>query len=235
MSTCVLGKVTIDGDGKEVALDGLDFSGGGYVVVTNAASVTIRNCRVFGLDDMGGGNHWLTIAGGGKVLVTIEQCFFGRNPDGVYNLLEMDAQLMDGSRISGNYFATGCCSHNTVCIYGADEGAKICVDENVFEESSGTVRVGVKGSPHCSISMSDNSVIASKWGEEERWHGLCCVQPFKKLTETFANMGIELSGNELPYGQAIYGYSGKDDTVLDKSTAPKVTVDGSPVELVVYH
>ena len=42
--------LTIDGAGKEVVLDGLDFTENGYVKVLNAKSVLIQNCRVYGLN-----------------------------------------------------------------------------------------------------------------------------------------------------------------------------------------
>lgn len=235
MSTCITKKVIINGDGKDVILDGLDFTGDGYLEIRKAASVIVRNCRVFGLNAPNSRNFWLKINGDIPVRVQIEHCYFGKNPAKVYNLLEMNAALMDGSCFSDNYFAADCCSHNTVNIYGAEDEASIHVDRNVFEESAGTIRIGVKKAPTCHIEMCDNKVDANKPGESSMWYGLCCIQPYGTETETFANMTIVLDGNELPSEQIIYGYSGSKDTRLEESNMPTVTVDGEPATLTIYH
>lgn len=235
MSTCITKKVIINGDGKDIILDGLDFTADGYLEIRKAASVIVRNCRVFGLNAPNSRNYWLKINGDIPVFVKIEHCYFGQNPAKVYNLFEMSATLMDGSCFTDNYFAIGCCSHNAVCIYGADDEATIHVDRNVFEESAGTIRIGVKKSPVCSIEMCDNKVEANKQGESAMWRGLCCIQPYGTETETFANMTIVLDGNELPCEQIIYGYSGSKDTRLDVSNMPTVTVDGEPASPTIYH
>lgn len=235
MSTCITKKVIINGEGKDIILDGLDFTGDGYLEIRKAASVILRNCRVYGLNAPNSRNYWLKINGDIPVRIQIEHCYFGKNPAKVYNLFEMNAALMDGSGITDNYFTAGCCSHNTVNIYGADDEATIHVDRNIFEESAGTVCISVKKAPVCSIEICGNRVDANKQDKSEMWYGLCCIQPFATETETFANMTVILDGNELPCEQIIYGYSGSNDTRLDETSAPTVTIDGEPASLTVYH
>lgn len=235
MGTHIKQKMTIDGAGKTVAIDGMDFTADGCLEIRNAKSVTVRNCRVFGINTPNARNYWLRIDNDIPAAVRIEHCYFGKNPAKMYNLLEMSAELSDGSLFSNNYFAAGCCAHNTINIYGAGEGADIRVDGNVFEESAGTIRIGVKKAPSCRIEISGNKVEANKPDEGAMWQGLCCIQPYRKLTETFANMTIALDGNVVPCEQIIYAYSGEGDTLLDDGNMPTVTIDGKPAKVTIYH
>ena len=46
--------VTINAPGKDIVFDGFDFTDHGYIRILGAGSVTIRNCRIYGLDTTGG-------------------------------------------------------------------------------------------------------------------------------------------------------------------------------------
>ncbi len=235
MSTSITKKVTINGEGKNIILDGLDFTADGCLEVRQAASLVVRNCRVFGLNAPNSRNYWLKIIGDIPVCVQIEHCYFGKNPAKLYNLFEMAATLQDGSHMDDNYFAAGCCAHSVMGIYGAEEEATIHIDRNVFEESAGAIQISVKHAPRCSFEICANKVEANKTGESEMWYGLCCIQPCGTDTETFANMTILFDGNELPCEQIAYGYSDSKDTRLENENMPAVTVNGEAAVLPIYH
>lgn len=238
MATVISEKLTINGAGADVVLDGFDFTANGYVEIKHASSVTIRNCRVYGMNvDGAAKNYWLRIYNDIPVKLVVEHSFFGDNlgeSGKMYNLIEPTAQLMDGSSISDNYFTAGCCTHNVINVYGCTEGAAIDINRNVIEMTAGGIRVGVKGEPSCRICIRDNQVLAGNPAYEDCWQGLVTVQPYNQKTTSFANMTIVMSGNELPGEQAIYAYYGTKDLVLTDDVMPKLIVDGKHANLTVY-
>lgn len=231
--------LTIDGAGKTVVLDGFDFTENGYVKILNAEDVVVRNCRVYGLNvEDAKKNYWLKAESSSPVKIEVKNCFFGDSigsNGNMYNLIEPHVVLSDGSSFSENYFTAKCCIHNTINLYGAAEGAKILVNENVFESSAGTVRIGVQGVPHCTIEVSRNKVLANNEMYTEADFGIVTVQPYGKQTETFENMTVLMDGNSCPSEQLIYGYSGQQDTVLTDENMPKIYVNGELIHAPIYH
>lgn len=231
--------LTINGAGKSVVLDGFDFTGNGFVKILNAASVEIRNCRVYGLNvEKAPKNYWLHVNSSAPLKLTIERCYFGANPGvqgALYNLIEPNVVLADGTSISNNYFAKKCCTHNTINLYGAAESSCINVSSNVFELSAGTIRIGVKGQPTCTIAMDGNVIHKHDSAYALDYAGLVTVQPYGKQTLSFANMTINMNGNEAPTEQIIYGYSGSNDTALTDALMPTICIDGTEVTAPIYH
>lgn len=232
--------LTVDGGGKDVVFDGLDFTQDGYVSIVNAKSVAFRNCRVYGLNTGASEkNYWLMAKVSEPIKLTIANCFFGASTEeggnSVYNLIEPHAFLLDGSCVDENYFAEGCCTHNAVNIYGAQDEANISVSHNVFEVSAGTIRLGMKGSPVCVIEISENKILANDTRYTEADYGLVTVQPFGKETKTFAGTTVTMNGNTCPSEQLIYGYSGKADTPLTAENMPVILVDGEKLEAPIYN
>lgn len=231
--------LTINGAGKHVVLDGFDFTADGYVKVLNAACVEIRNCRVYDLNvENAKKNYWLKVDSSAPLKLIVENCFFGDNSgvQGVsYNLIEPNVNLADGSSFSNNYFARKCCTHNTINLYGAVENATITVSGNVFEASAGTVRIGVKGQPICTILMDGNVIKNHDSAYSVDYAGLVTVQPYGKQTTSFANMAIYMSNTKVPTEQLVYGYSGTNDTELTVARMPKVYVDGQQISVPIYY
>ena len=125
MATIISEKLTINGEGSNVVLDGFDFTGNGYVDVKNASAVTIKNCRVYGMNLAGATkNYWLHIYNDIPAKLVVENNFFGSNPTSgsnkMYNLIEPNAKLKNGSSVSDNYFVSDCCCHNFMNIYGCE-------------------------------------------------------------------------------------------------------------------
>lgn len=232
--------LTIDGVGKDVVFDGFDFTEDGFVKVLNAGSVTFRNCRVYGLNVSGAAkNYWLRVDSSDPVKIVVEHCFFGDNPTvedcKLYNLIEPHAVMKDGSGVCENYFTKDVCTHNTVNVYAAEENAGIAINDNVFEMSAGTIRIGVQGEPVCVIDIDRNKVLANNPAYADEDQGLVTVQPYAKKTSTFANMTVNMNGNVCPADQLIYGYSGKNDTVLTADNMPSIYINGEKIEAPIYH
>nr|DAU64839.1 MAG TPA: Polysaccharide Lyase Family 6 enzyme, LYASE [Caudoviricetes sp.] len=238
MATVISEKLTINGVGSEVVLDGFDFTGNGYVEVKNASAVTIKNCRIYGIVPEAAKSFWLHVYNDIPVKLVVENCFFGNNPasgsNKMYNLIEPTAQFMDGSSISNNYFAADCCTHNIINVYGAVDNSEININGNVVEMTAGGVRIGVKGDKTCSINVRNNKVLAENPAYTAEDQGLVTIQPYNKSTTSFAKMTIAMSGNELPCDQIIYaGYTSKD-TVLNSETMPKVIINGKVANVTIY-
>ena len=223
---------TVDNAEADVVLDGVDFTENGYIVVNNAKSVTIKNARFYGLADTAAKTYPIKISSTNSVKVDIQNCYFGDSPAGttgqVYNIIEPNAPMKDGSVISNNYFTRGALSHNCISVYQVEEGATIRIENNTFGFSDGTVRIGVQGSPACTFEINNNTVLEIDEGNPT-YQGLVLVQPYGKQTATFANMVINMANNTMPCEQQIYTYYGTNDLVLTRENLPQITVDGENV------
>lgn len=228
-STIISKRLTINGDAGAVVLDGLDFTGDGYIDVYGCTSLTIKNCRIYNLTATAAKMYWLHVYNDIELKIVVENCFFGnslKNDVGqVYNMLEPTAKLSTGSSFSKNYWKKECCSHNFINIYGATDNAQIDVNENVFEFCETGIRIGVKGEPACKISLKNNKILSVNT-EDPTWAGLALVQPYGKATTTFANMEVELEGNTTITERQFIAYYNDNDLILTKSNLPKVTIDG---------
>ena len=225
-------KVTINAPGEDIVFDGLDFTGNGFVTILAANSVTLKNCRVYGLANTGvSGQAFIDSKNCPEVKVIIENCFMGDNAN-VYNHINLDAFLKDGSSFSENYFTLDSCTHNHMSFYNVAEKALIKICENVIENRDGGVRLGQRGNVECTFNISKNEII----GEPvEPWVGFVCVQPSNMLTESFAKCTINMNGNKYGADRMIYGYSGSKDTMLDETNAPTVFIDGVETVLEIMH
>jgi len=238
MATVISEKLTINGTGAEVVLDGFDFTGNGYVDVKNASSVVIKNCRVYGMNCEGAvKNYWLRIYNDIPVKLVVENNFFGDNAGingKMYNLIEPNAQLMNGSSISNNYFTSGCCIHNIINVYGTIDNGLININGNVIEMTAGGIRLGVKGNKVCTINIRNNKVLATNPAYTDEDQGLVTIQPYNKETTSFAKITVVMSDNELPCEQIIYGGYTAKDTVLNDETMPKIIINGKIANVTIY-
>lgn len=238
MATVISDKLTINGEGSDVVLDGFDFTSNGYVDIKNAFSVVIKNCRVYGMNCEGATkNYWLRIYNDIPVKLIVENNFFGDNAGvngKMYNLIEPTAQFMNGSSISNNYFTAGCCTHNIINVYGAVDNSEININGNIVEMTAGGIRIGVKGDKTCTINVRNNKVLATNPTYTDEDQGLVTIQPYGTQTTSFSKMTIAVSGNELPCEQIVYAGYGSQDTVLTDETMPKVIMDGKVSNVTIY-
>lgn len=232
MATKITQPITIDGAGKAVVIDGFDFTETGYVRVLNADEVTITNCRIYNLskdpDSTTSKGYWFKTTGDKETKLTITNCFFGSNAGTIYNTLELNTKLKNGSSISNNYFVEDSCTHNHINIYGAAKNAIIGINNNTFELTGG-VRIGIKGEPACTLNFKDNTVIKTT---DDDWAGLICIQPYGKQTTSFKNMIVNINNLTIPSKQVAYYYVGGADTPLPtQESRGKVYVDGALTEI----
>ena len=240
MATVISEKLTINGAGSEVVLDGLDFTGNGYVDVKNASAVTIKNCRVYGMNLAGATkNYWLHIYNDIPAKLVVENNFFGSNPTSgsnkMYNLIEPNAKLKNGSSVSDNYFVSDCCCHNFMNIYGCENNSVVNINNNVIEMTAAGLRIGVQGEPVCTINTKNNKVLAINPAYSDADQGLITIQGYGFQTSTFENMTVIMSGNELPCEQVAYGWYDSGSLVLTDENMPKVILNGKVVNLPIYH
>lgn len=232
VSTKITEKMIIDAAGKDIVLNGLDFTKNGYVEIKNANSVVIKNCRVYKLNaEDNPKNYWLKILGDIPVKLAILYSFFGNNPGTngqVYNLFEMNAKLKSNSSISHNWFTKDCCTHNSINIYGAEEGAGLYINDNYLADADKSIRIGIKGEPKCSIVARDNEInVVDPTPENLEWTNLALVQPYGKQTTSFGNLKIVMANNKFSadVAEPVVAYFGGGDTPLSAESVAKATLD----------
>lgn len=227
MSTVFTKPVVINAPEKDVVFNGVDFTKDALITITAAKSVTIKNCRFYGLAPtkkaMG-----VTI-NASEVKLTVEGCFFGLNGDKLYNFFEMYGKLADGSSISRNYFVWGCCSHNEVNIYNVVDGATVNVNSNYI----GSIRIGPKGAPeNVKINIKSNEYNLNDNPDPE-WPGLIVIQPYATQTTSFNGVTIDVDGTKtaLAAEKLAYIYAGAKDTKFNWQTNyPVLYMNGKLVE-----
>lgn len=238
LTTRITEKMIINADGKDIVLNGLDFTENGYLEIINANSVVVKNCRIYKLNcEDSPKNYWLKVIGDKPLQLKVLNSFFGANPGTngkLYNLLEVNAKLKSKSAFSSNYFVNGACSHNTVNIYGADEGASISVNNNYFGNADGSIRIGVKGEPVCTIVAQNNEYNCPA---ESEYNNYVFFEPYGKETTTFANMKVIATNNKfIGTGADPYlAWSGSNDTLLSRESSPKLTADGKETTIPIMY
>lgn len=227
MSTVFTKPVVINAPEKDVVFNGVDFTKDALITITAAKSVTIKNCRFYGLTPtkkaMG------VTVNANDVKLVVEGCFFGLNDDKLYNFFEMYGKLADGSSISRNYFVWGCCSHNQVNIYNVMDDANINVNSNHI----GSIRIGTKGAPkNIKINIKNNEYNLNDNTDPE-WPGMICIQPYGSQTESFNGVTIDVNGTKtalVPEKIAYIYASGKDTRFNWQTNYPILYMNGKLVE-----
>ena len=160
----------------------------------------------------------------------IEGNTFEDEPKSSYNLIDIYAQLMDGSSISNNEFSANSCRHNSISLYGLDNDAEVKICENHAELSINMVRIGFKGTPKGTVYMERNSYDATD--ETPEYQGLFLVQPYGNKTLSFAGVNIHVVDTTYPAGTQLgYIYAGDKDTPWTDDNKPAIYVDGQKVEV----
>lgn len=232
MATKFTQLVTVNAPSKDVVFNGVDFTKDALVKIVSAASVTFKNCRFYGLNPNAAKTFGLIANSGSALKLVIENCFFGDNPavdtNVLYNLMELNAAVSDGTSVSNNYFTKACCTHNQINMYDAGEEAIIKINGNYTEYSANMVRLGLKGSPKCTIMMENNTYLTTDASENGDYAGLCLIQPYSSSTVSFNDMVVKMNKtvNRSGDDQLIYIYAAGTDTKFNKETNyPKVYID----------
>lgn len=227
MSTVFTKPVVINAPEKDVVFNGVDFTKDALIKITAAKSVTIKNCRFYGLTPtkkaMG-----ITL-GSDNVKLVVEGCFFGVNNDKLYNFFELYGKLADGSSISRNYFVAKCCTHNQVNIYNVMDDATINVNSNYMA----SIRIGPKGAPqNIKINVKSNEYNVIDTSDPD-WINMVIIQPYSDQTKSFNGVTINVDGTKtsVPDNKLVYIYAGGKDTKFNWQTNyPVLYLNGKLVE-----
>ena len=238
--TVLKGKLTISDD-TSVLLQGLTLTESSLVTIGKASGVTIKNCKILGFTLTATKNYgimgsWDKREDTKGCVLKIEGCYFGSNPtDGsnkLYNLLELQTKLANGSYIKDCYFKKEACTHNAINLYDVMDDCEILIENNHFEYSANAIRVGFINAPQNVIVRCINNIYDATDTNDPEWAGLIFVQPYVKQTTDFSGVTIYLDGTKNNSGvdQLGYIYCGPSDTLLDEDTLPRIYVDNETAE-----
>ena len=157
--------------------------------------------------------------------IVFDNNYFGENP-GLYNLMELNCAVKDGSSISNNTFVKGAASHNFINLYQLDDNATINIDGNSFDCSANTnpIRIAARDvvdangshAPHnVIINIRNNTFSATDWDPE--WAGILFFQPYDNLTSDFSGISVNLSGNVNNSNQNQLFYFYIDNTLTTRN------------------
>lgn len=229
--TVISGKINVS-DGNVMELDGVTLTGDAAVSVLKSKNVALTNCKF--VDVVPTAKKSYLVKGDKQeepAKLIIENCFFGDNveTDGMayYNLFELNTVLADGSRISNNYFAKACCNHNLINVYNVAEGATVEISNNHFEYSGNAIRIGIIGEPECTINVFDNSYDETDPYNNGEYAGLLLIQSYGQATTSWNNCKINIDRTKHNDNMQVwYTYTGGNDTPINETNCPTVTVDG---------
>lgn len=226
--TIIDGTLNIEGN-SDVVLSGLTFTENALINTSNQGTLTLSNCKILGMEADAAKSYLIKNFKADPLKLTVENCYFGTNaPNSVgniYNGLELNCALKDGSSISNNYFAAGACTHNAINIYDVEDGATIYINGNHFEYSGNAIRIGIKGEPECTIVCDGNSYDATDSYVD--YAGLLLVQPYDTQTTSFANCTIKINNTtHNDDNQVYYLYAGAGDMQFTNSNKPTIIVNG---------
>ena len=232
--TVLTDKITV-GSGTKIKLTGLTITGNALLKLNNASEVELKNCIITDLKSDGvGEGYGLLFGGNTKTKLTVKGCYFGNyNTDEagkkIYNLLEINSALEDGSEISDNYFADKASTNNSICVYDVTNNAIITIANNIWEKSANGIRIGVKGEPTCTFNIIDNTYYSTETNIPE-YAGLLLIQPYGEVTTSMANMTVNISGTTHSDDlQVWYKYDEGTSMKFTEYTIPTVIVDGETV------
>ena len=172
--------------------------------------------------------------------IVFDNNYFGENP-GIYNLMELNCAVKDGSSISNNTFVKGAASHNFINLYQLDDNATINIDGNNFDCGPDTnpIRIaarnvevdGVKHAPkNVVVNIRNNTYTGDI--QYPDWAGILFFQPYGTDTSDFSGITVNISGTVTDIEQLVYYYAGVNDAQLldeDGSKMPNVYINGNKV------
>ena len=137
--------------------------------------------------------------------VVFNNNYFGDNP-GIYNLMELNCAVSNGSSFIGNTFTRGAASHNFINLYQIADGATINIDNNNFDcgPETNPIRIAARDIPDPEtgelraprdvvVNIRNNTYTGQI--EDPEYAGILFFQPFDRLTSDFSGITVNLSGN----------------------------------------
>lgn len=218
------------GEGATAIVDGVTLTPNAPVTISGSADLTMRNSRIVDREPDAAKSFIIkSTSFDNKIKLNISGMYFGNNPTNetgnVYNGLELQATLQDGSVIENCYFAKDCLTHNHINIYGVEDGATIYIRNNHFECSKNAIRIGIVGEPTCTIVMEGNSY--DETDSDPAWAGLLLIQPYNTRTTSFKNLTVIMNNTTHPDdGQLYYLYAQPTDMQFTEDNVPTIIIDG---------
>ena len=214
-------------EGASITLRGVTLTKDSRIEAKTGSTVTLENCIVKDMNPYQAKSYLVLPKGTEPLKIVVKGCFFGNNAKTdagkFYNCFELAQRLADGTEISDNYFEEEVCSNNAICIYDAEDNARISICNNVFEYSGNAIRVGTKGDVKCEIIIKNNTYL--KTDSNAEYAGLLLVQPYGAATTNMSNVKISLIGNKHNDKlQLYYLYSAGKDMPFTEENKPVITV-----------
>ena len=173
--------------------------------------------------------------------VVFNNNYFGDNP-GIYNLMELNCAVSNGSSFVGNTFTRGSASHNFINLYQIADGATINIDNNNFDCGPDTnpIRIAARNIPDPEtgelrgprdvvVNIRNNTYTGQI--DYPDYAGILFFQPYGHDTSDFSGITVNISGTVTDIKQLVYYYAGptKDAQLLDEtgSKMPHVFINGT--------
>ena len=227
----IAGAITLSPN-VELELNGLVLSEKAFLSVGSASNVTIKNCIVIGLTPAAKKSCFIMTGSGTPLKLILENNYFGPfvpgENTGIWNFVNIDCTLVNGSKISGNYFEKGYNNNDGISIYNVENGAVIEISDNTWEFSGNGVRLGIKGNPTAMFNIRDNIYHSTLENDNA---GLLCIQPYNRSTTSMSGITINLSNiTHDDDRRTWYLFQTKNDMEFTEETIPVVIEDGVKVE-----
>lgn len=234
--------VTVDGAAPraasaepfDVKISGVTLTGDALIDVKSADSFTMTNCTMQGVNTTETKGYAVKL-GSGAMKVVIENNQFkpsavaeGKDATNMYNGIESNAKLKNGSSISGNVFAAGFVTHNPIGVYDIEDGATVKVNNNTFETSG--MRIGPKGPD----AVGTFEIKGNKLGAyDNEWNDFVLCQPYSKTTGSWKGITLNFSNTEMNGRPLVFLYNGYPEAKFGDENIgyPVVTVDGVRAEV----
>ena len=227
----------------DITISGVTITETALINIGDAKSIKFRNCKFVNATP-NKNNSYLILDGynadsEGTVL-QVEGCYFGTNTKNelgkIYNLLELNCALKDGSYIKNCYFAKAACTHNVINLYTVKDNTTITIENNVFEMSANACRIGFRGAPE-NVVVNFNKNTYNETDSDPDWAGLLIIQPYGSATTSLAGVRVNLKNTKFTdetseARQLWYIWMYQTDTQIVGDLCPQVYVNGIKSEMV---
>lgn len=218
-----------------VCLEYLTLEGDAKIEVTPRddalTSFGIEHCT-FALECEDSKYFTIRTKSGGRYYAFICDNTFKAQSKGSYNLLELWGEFTMDTRIGNNEFEEGCCTHNMINIYGADDDATIRITDN---HSTGILlnRITLYSNPTATIEITGNSYDKPITNEDDTFLLIQAVKGQSDYSGTTIVMGDNFYHEGEPSDKEIawlYTVDKEGYTPWTDTNKPTVIIDGERVD-----
>lgn len=226
--------------GVDITIDGVALTGAATLDLNTANSFTLKHSIIKGYTPDSSISEKKVCGiyneAYDPMLVTIVDNYFADPAEGynIFNLININAALKDGSSISMNYFSENCCTHNQINLYNVEEGANVEICKNNIRMSKNAIRLGIVGNPTYTMNIDGNNYNDTDTANPD-YAGLLLIQPKNTETEGWNNAIININNTTHTDDlQLFYLYAGETDTPFTSENIPTINVNGVKQDLSKY-